>query len=62
MSPKPLRTPVESLERINAEQAPTRHHTLKVYEHIQSFNTVDLDETIDVDEKFKKRAVHEAIM
>ena len=29
---------------------------------MQSFNSADLDETIDVDEKFKKRAFHETIM
>jgi hypothetical protein len=62
MSPVPLRAPIESLEKINAELAPKRHHTLKIYEHIQAFNTVDLDETIDVDEKFKKRVIHEGIM
>jgi len=62
LSPKPLRTPIESLRSIDPEARPTRHHTLKIYEHIQSFNSVDLDETIDVDEKFKKRVIHEAIM
>lgn len=62
LSPAPLTTPIESLKNIDPEAAPTRHHTLKIYEHIQSFNTVDLDETIDVDEKFKRRVFHESIM
>lgn len=62
LSPKPLRTPIGTLKSLNPEQTPTRHQTLKEYEHMQMFNAADLDETIDVDEKFKKRVFHESIM
>lgn len=62
MSPKPLRTPIESLRSIDADDRPTRHHTLKIYEHIQSFNIVDLDETITAEDKFKKRQKHDEVM
>jgi hypothetical protein len=35
---------------------------LKVYKHIEAFNVVDLDETMEMEEKFKARQKHEAIM
>lgn len=47
---------------LDPEITPERHNAFKVYEHIQNFNTADLDETMDVDEKFKRRAHHERIM
>jgi hypothetical protein len=33
-----------------------------MYEHLSSFNAADLDESADVDEKFKRRAFHDTIM
>lgn len=62
ISPLPLRTPLISLKSIDPDVRPNRHNSLKIYEHIQSFNTVDLDENMDMEEKFKKRVSHESIM
>ena len=39
-----------------------RHNEYKLYWHFQEFNPVDLEENLDIDEKFKKRQKMEIVL
>ncbi len=59
MSPRPLLSPLNSLQ---IDETSSRHQAFKIYEHMQTFNAVDLDETMDMEEKLKRRGFHDSIM
>lgn len=62
MSLRPVQLPLDNLKSIESVTQSHRQNDFKIYEHLQNFNTVDLDETMDIDEKFKARKKHMEIM
>jgi hypothetical protein len=59
---KPILAPLQNLKSIESKAQTHRQNNFKIYEHLQSFNTVDIDETMDIDEKFKAKKKHMVIM
>lgn len=55
VSSVPLKKPISNLSQIDPESQPKRHNNLRIYEHLMQFNEVDLQENIDIEEKFRLR-------